>query len=131
MLSRLRQWSFALKRDAHAIYLAARDPRVPWHAKALGIAVAAYAFSPIDLIPDFVPVLGYLDNLIIVPLGIALAVKLIPPELMREHRARATAAQNRPVSIAGATLIVMVWLAAMAFTTLAAYRCLSPPLSHG
>lgn len=127
MLSRLKQWSRALKRDAHAIYLAARDPRVPWPAKALGIAVAAYAFSPIDLIPDFIPVLGYLDDLIIVPLGIALVVKLIPPELMREHRARAIAAQNRPVSIAGAALVIMVWLAALAFTALAAYRY----LSHG
>ena len=127
MLSRLKQWSRALKRDAHAIYLAARDPRVPWPAKALGVAVAAYAFSPLDLIPDFIPVLGYLDDLIIVPLGIALVVKLIPPELMREHRARAIAAQNRPVSIAGAALVIMVWLAALAFTALAAYRY----LSHG
>ena len=124
MLSRLKQWSRALLRDAHAVYLAARDPRVPWYAKALGIAVAAYAFSPIDLIPDFIPVLGYLDDLIIVPLGIALVVKLIPPEVMAEHRA--TALQDRPVSIAGAAIIVMVWIVALAVAALAVYRYLLP-----
>jgi len=124
VLSRLTQWSRALKRDATAVYLAARDPRVPWYAKALGIAVAAYAFSPIDLIPDFIPVLGYLDDLIIVPLGIALAVRLIPPEVMAEHRA--TALQDRPVSIAAAAIIVMVWIAASAIAALAAYRWLLP-----
>ena len=129
MLSRLTQWSRALKRDATAVYLAARDPRVPWYAKALGIAVAAYAFSPIDLIPDFIPVLGYLDDLIIVPLGIALAVRLIPPEVMAEHRA--TALQDRPVSTAGAVIIVMVWIAASAVAALAVYRCLSPQHSPG
>src|SRR4029078_6705139 len=75
------------KRDAHALYLAARDPRVPWYAKAIAIAVAAYALSPIDLIPDFVPVLGYLDDVIIVPAGIALVIRLIPPPIMAEHRA--------------------------------------------
>src|SRR5262249_16452 len=85
MLARLKQWSRLIKRDTHAIYLAARDPRVPWYAKALGIAVAAYALSPIDLIPDFIPVLGYLDDAIIVPLGIALVVKLIPADVMAEH----------------------------------------------
>ena len=73
-----KQWARTIKRDAHALYLAARDPRVPWYAKALAIAVAAYALSPIDLIPDFVPVLGYVDDLIIVPAGIALVIRLIP-----------------------------------------------------
>ena len=76
MLDRWKQWARVIKRDAHALYLAARDPRVPWYAKALAIAVAAYALSPIDLISDFIPVLGYLDDLLIVPTGIALAVRL-------------------------------------------------------
>ena len=122
VLSKLKQWARALKRDAYAVYFAARDPRVPWYAKALGIAVAAYAFSPIDLIPDFIPVLGYLDELIILPLGIALVVRLIPPELMAEHRARAVAVQDRPVSFAAAAAIVLVWLAALVITALAARR---------
>ncbi|MBA7474202.1 hypothetical protein ES707_09550 [subsurface metagenome] len=122
LLSKLKQWARALQRDAYAVYFAARDPRVPWYAKALGIAVAAYAFSPIDLIPDFIPVFGYLDELIILPLGIALVVKLIPPELMAEHRARAAAVQDRPVSFAAAAMIVVVWLAALALCALAVRR---------
>lgn len=79
MIQKWKQWARLLKRDAHALYLAARDPRVPWYAKAMAIAVARYALSPINLIPDFIPVLGYLDDLIIVPAGIALVVRLIPP----------------------------------------------------
>jgi uncharacterized membrane protein YkvA (DUF1232 family) len=106
MWDRWKQWARTIKRDAHALYLAARDPRVPWYAKVLAIAVAAYALSPIDLIPDFVPVLGYLDDLIIVPAGIVLVVRLIPPSIMAEHRALATAAQDRPVSRAAAAVIV-------------------------
>jgi len=113
MLGRLKDWATILKRDIKAIYLASRDPRVPWYSKALAVAVAGYALSPIDLIPDFIPVLGYLDDLIIVPLGIALVVRLIPPEVMAEHRIRATASQGRPVSFAGATVIVLVWIVAV------------------
>ena len=90
--SGLRVRAAEIKRDVHALYLAARDPRVPWYAKAVAVAVAAYAISPIDLIPDFIPILGYLDDLVIVPLGIVLAVKLVPAELMGEFRA---AADNR------------------------------------
>jgi uncharacterized membrane protein YkvA (DUF1232 family) len=96
----------------HALYLAARDPRVPWYAKAAAMAVAAYALSPIDLIPDFIPVLGYLDDLIIVPAGILLVVRLIPPELMREFRARATSsAGERTIGKAGAVVVVALWIA--------------------
>src|SRR5262249_47212445 len=84
MIQQARQWARVVKRDVHAIYLAARDPRVPWYAKGLALCVAGYALSPIDLIPDFVPVLGYLDDVIIVPLGIVAVVKLIPPEIMAE-----------------------------------------------
>src|SRR3984893_8150796 len=93
-----KQWARLARRDAHALYAAARDPRVPCYAKAVAIAVAAYALSPIDLIPDFIPVVGYLDDLIIVPLGIALVVSLIPDEIMVEHRAIANEAAQRPVS---------------------------------
>ena len=87
----------------HALYLAARDPRVPWYAKAVALAVAAYAFSPIDLIPDFIPVIGYLDDLIIVPLGILLAVRLIPADVLAEHRSAASEAAERPTSRTAAT----------------------------
>lgn len=88
MIDGLKDWARAIKRDVHAIYLASRDPRVPWYAKALAAAVAGYALSPIDLIPDFIPVLGYLDDLIIVPLGIWLAVSLIPADVMSHYRRR-------------------------------------------
>lgn len=111
MLSCLRKWARSLKRDVHAIYLAARDPRVPWYAKALAMAVAGYALSTIDLIPDFVPVLGYLDDLIIVPLGIWLVVALIPVEVMAEYRAVASAAPARPSSKAAAAFVIAIWIA--------------------
>jgi uncharacterized membrane protein YkvA (DUF1232 family) len=124
MLGRWKQWARVIKRDAHALSLAARDPRVPWHAKALAIGVAAYALSPIDLIPDFIPVLGYLDDLLIVPAGIALAVRLIPPDVLAEHRERATAAAKRPVSRSAAALIVAVWMLAIGLTALWALRYL-------
>jgi uncharacterized membrane protein YkvA (DUF1232 family) len=104
------------RRDAHALSLAARDPRVPWYAKALAIAVAAYALSPIDLIPDFVPVLGFLDDVIIVPAGIALVIRLIPHGIMAEHRALAAAAIDRPISRSAAAVIVVIWLAAITVT---------------
>jgi uncharacterized membrane protein YkvA (DUF1232 family) len=109
MIERARQWARLVKRDTHAIYLAARDPRVPWYAKALAFCVAGYALSPIDLIPDFVPIVGYLDDVIIVPLGIVLVVKLIPPEIMAEHRSLAAAAQDRPVSRGAAIVIGVLW----------------------
>jgi uncharacterized membrane protein YkvA (DUF1232 family) len=120
--SALKEWSRALKRDVHAISLAARDPRVPWYAKALGLAVAAYALSPIDLIPDFIPVLGYLDDLILVPLGIALVLKLIPADVLAEHRTQALAAQERPISLAGAIGIVATWLVALTWLGWLGYR---------
>jgi len=110
MLSRIKSWAQRLKRDSHAIYLASRDPRVPWYAKALAIAVAAYALSPIDLIPDFIPVVGYLDDLIIVPLGIWLVVSLIPEPIMVEYRAIADEAGLRPVSRAGMITIIVFWI---------------------
>src|SRR6516164_6645291 len=87
----------ALKRDVVAIALAARDPRVPWYAKAVGVCVVAYALSPIDLIPDFIPVLGLVDDLVLVPLGLLLVVRLIPVDILVEHRASAAALAERPV----------------------------------
>jgi uncharacterized membrane protein YkvA (DUF1232 family) len=112
MLQRLKTWARALKQDVIALWIAARDPRTPWYAKLAGGAVAAYALSPIDLIPDFVPVLGYLDDLILVPLGIMLAVSLIPDSLIAEFRAEAARRGSRPGSAAGAGLVVAIWLAA-------------------
>src|SRR4051812_10374296 len=104
------------------LWFCSRDPRTPWHAKALAAFVVAYAFSPIDLIPDFVPVLGYLDDLIIVPLGIALVIRLIPPPIMAEHRALANAAMERPVSRSAAAVVVGIWIAAIALTAWLGYR---------
>jgi uncharacterized membrane protein YkvA (DUF1232 family) len=124
MLKKWEQWARAIKRDTYALYLAARDPRVPWYAKALAMAVAAYALSPIDLIPDFVPVLGYLDDLIIVPAGIALVIRLIPPEIMAQHRGMAIAAQDRPISWAAGVAIVIIWVAAIGLTLWIAMRYL-------
>jgi uncharacterized membrane protein YkvA (DUF1232 family) len=108
-VDRLRQWARRLRIDAHALYLAARDPRVPVAAKLVAAAVAAYVFSPVDLIPDFVPVLGLLDELLIVPLGIKLALRLIPADIMVECRARAAAVAGRPVSRAAAAAIIVTW----------------------
>ena len=107
---RIRAWARGLKTESVALYLAARHPGTPWYAKAIAGFVAAYALSPIDLIPDFVPVLGYLDDLLIIPAGIALCVRLIPEPVMQDCRSRA-AAQERPVSRTAAAVILVVWAA--------------------
>ena len=112
MLEKIKEWARTIRRDVVAVWIAARDPRVPWYAKALALAVAAYALSPIDLIPDFIPVLGYLDDLIIVPLGILLVIKLIPAELMAEFRAEAAGREGAPRSTVAAVVIVLIWIAA-------------------
>ena len=111
LLSRARLWARAIKRDVHAVWLSARDPRTPWYAKCLAFAVAGYALSPIDLIPDFIPVLGYLDDLVIVPLGLLLVVRMIPPDVMQEHRKTAEAAASRPVSRITAGVFIAIWIA--------------------
>src|SRR5215475_6688411 len=103
-----------LKRDVVAIAFAVRDPRVPWYAKVVGACVVAYALSPIDLIPDFVPVLGYLDDLVLVPLGLVLVLHLIPVDILAEHRIAAAAAAERPVSRAGAVAVIAIWVLAAA-----------------
>lgn len=107
-----QRWARAIERDVVALWIAARDRRTPILAKLVAGAVAAYALSPIDLIPDFVPVLGYLDDLVIVPLGILLAVRLVPAALMQEFRERA-AARERPVSRAGQIAIIGLWILAL------------------
>jgi uncharacterized membrane protein YkvA (DUF1232 family) len=125
VVARLREWANAITRDVHALYLAARDARVPWYAKLIAGCIAAYALSPIDLIPDFIPVLGYLDDLIIVPLGILLVVALIPPGIMAEHRAAAAAAREQPRSMAGAVAVITVWSALCVLFCWLAYRSLA------
>ncbi|KAA2235293.1 YkvA family protein [Salinarimonas soli] len=107
----LRDWARRLKRDLVAVYHAARDPRTPWAARVLGLAVVAYALSPIDLIPDVIPVLGLLDDVILVPLGLLLVIRLIPPHVLAEHRANAARDERLPRSRAAALAIVAVWIA--------------------
>jgi len=111
---RLRAWARRLKGELFALYLAVRRPDTPWYAKAFAAAVVAYAFSPIDLIPDFIPVFGYLDDVLLVPLGVWLAVRLVPERIMDECRAEAErrmgAGSRKPVSVAGAAVVVLLWL---------------------
>ncbi|WP_059411733.1 DUF1275 domain-containing transporter [Cupriavidus basilensis] len=113
---RCRVWAREVLRDVHALWLAARDPRTPWYAKVVALLVAGYALSPLDLIPDFIPVLGYLDDVVLVPLGVLLAVRMVPPELMREYRAAAVAAAQRPRSRIAAVVIVMLWICVTVLT---------------
>lgn len=111
-MQRLRRWAKRLKTELRALYLAYKSPRVPTHARVFAVVVVAYAFSPIDLIPDPIPVLGYLDDLILVPLGIALAVRMIPDAALAECRAKArtTQAETGPKGAAAAVAVVTVWL---------------------
>jgi uncharacterized membrane protein YkvA (DUF1232 family) len=110
MFQKWKERAWALKKEIHVLTIAYRDPRTPWYAKAWALVVAAYALSPIDLIPDFIPVLGYLDDLVLLPLGIALAVKLIPAEVMAEARLTATKAEGGTIGKAGAVVIALIWL---------------------
>ena len=113
VMSRMEQakdWARRVKRDAVAVYFAARDPRTPMLARCIALAVAAYALSPIDLIPDFIPVLGYLDDLLIVPLGLLLVIRLLPPEVLAESREKAMTLLSRPKSYVAAAFMVSIWL---------------------
>ena len=130
MAGKLKDWARSVKQDVHALYLAARDPRTPWYAKALAVCVAGYALSPIDLIPDFIPVIGYLDDAVIVPLGILAVVKLIPSEVMAESRIAAASAAEKPVSRTAAFVIVLIWAASIALTGWLAYRYFSGRISN-
>ena len=116
LINKLRDWARLIKRDVLALWIAARDPRTPVMAKIIAAAVAAYALSPIDLIPDFIPILGLLDDAILLPLGILLAVQLIPPDLMAQYRESATELSQRPTSRAGLAIVAAIWLAAVIAT---------------
>jgi len=124
VLTKLKQRARYLKAETFVLYLAARDSRTPWHAKLLVAGIVAYALSPIDLIPDFVPVLGYVDDLIVIPMGIALAIKLIPHSVLAEYRTRAqeTMGYGKPVSWVAGTVIVVIWLVLVSLCAVWAHK---------
>lgn len=126
LLDKLRRRARALKVETLALYHVARDPRVPWYARLFVGLVVAYALSPIDLIPDFVPVLGYLDDLILIPLGIALALRMVPREVLDDCRARAERDARRPSSRAAMLAIIAIWLASAAIVAWLVARAFSP-----
>ena len=113
-VDKLKQWARRLQCDVVAVYYAARDKRTPTLARVLALAVAAYALSPIDLIPDFIPVIGYLDDLVIVPLGLLLVVRMIPTAVLQDSRDKATATLSRPKSYVGAAVVLGIWLLCIA-----------------
>jgi uncharacterized membrane protein YkvA (DUF1232 family) len=113
IVERLKVWARDVKRDITAVYLAARDQRVPWRLKIFALAIAAYALSPIDLIPDFIPVVGYLDDLILVPIALWALVRAIDPEVMAELRLEAEALERRPSSRWGAFVVILIWVAGL------------------
>lgn len=112
LMAHWKEQAGRLRIEVYALYLAYRDPRVPWTARVFTAVVVAYAFSPIDLIPDFIPVLGYLDDLVLIPLGIKIALSMIPATVMAESRAKAgeVMARGKPVNRAAAVIIVLIWL---------------------
>ncbi len=109
-ISNLKELARRIKHDAMTVYFAARDPRTPFLVRLLAFAIAAYALSPIDLIPDFIPVLGYLDDIVLLPLGIILVIKLVPAEVISESRAKANELSAKSTSYIGAAVIVAIWL---------------------
>jgi uncharacterized membrane protein YkvA (DUF1232 family) len=119
-VERLKRWAGRLKTEVYALYLAYKDRRVPWYTRLFAVLVVGYAFSPIDLIPDPILILGYLDDLVLISLGIALAIKMIPPGIVAEHRERAQAdmAAGKPVNWIAAAVVVVVWIS---LATLAVY----------
>jgi uncharacterized membrane protein YkvA (DUF1232 family) len=123
-MRKLRDWARTLKRESLALYYAARDPRTPWPVKLLAGAIVAYALSPIDLIPDFIPVLGLLDDFLLLPGAIWLALRLVPAEVMADARERAGATLERPTSRTAAAVIIAIWIACAALAGYAAARWL-------
>lgn len=123
-LARLKRRARVLKADSYALFLVARHPGTPWYAKLLVAAVVAYALSPVDLIPDFIPVLGYLDDLVLLPMGIALAIRLVPPAVLAECRTRAAGATGRVLRAGriARRLVIGLWLALAALLGWAIYR---------
>ncbi|MBA2344535.1 MAG: DUF1232 domain-containing protein [Rubrobacter sp.] len=122
----LKRWAGRLKVEVYALYLAYRDPRVPLYARIFAACVVGYAFSPIDLIPDMIPVLGYLDDLIVIPLGVAIAIRMIPSEVLEECREKSRSVQDRPVNRVAAVAVVAVWVALAALAVFLAMRVLGP-----
>ncbi|MFN2280229.1 MAG: YkvA family protein [Anaerolineales bacterium] len=127
VIDRLKEWAKHLKKETYALYFAYRDPRTPWYAKALAVFVVAHTLSPIDLIPDFIPLLGYLDDLIITPLGLALAVKLIPAEVLEEARLKAEnqLVDGTKLGRAGTVIVVSIWLIFLLLISLVLWRWIS------
>ena len=121
-LERARGWARALKQQTLVVWFAARDPRTPWPVRLLALGVAAYALSPIDLIPDFIPVLGYLDDLLIVPLGIALVMRWVPHAVTVDAREQAARVAARPTSRGMAVVIIAIWIVALALLGAWAWR---------
>jgi uncharacterized membrane protein YkvA (DUF1232 family) len=124
LLDKLKHQARKLKQNIFVLYLAYKDPRVPWYAKVVAICVVAYAFSPIDLIPDFIPVLGYLDDLIIVPLGVALALRLVPKQILDEYREQAEELRKKkkPKNWYVAALLMAIWLLCASWIVIVAYK---------
>jgi uncharacterized membrane protein YkvA (DUF1232 family) len=124
MIARIKRWARNARRDAHAVYLIARDPRVPWYTKTLAAVVAGYALSPLDLIPDFIPVVGFVDDAILVPLGIVLVIKLVPAEILLEHREHAERVIDLPKNRIGGIVLLCFWLAVVGSSAWLAWRFL-------
>jgi len=130
VLEELKQRGRRLKVETYALYLAARHPGTPWYAKLLVAGIVAYAFSPVDLIPDFVPILGYLDDLILIPMGISVAIRLIPQSVLAECRAQAQevmANNERPVSRTAGAIIVAIWIGLAALCMVWIYETVVQP----
>ncbi len=132
LIGKIKQNAKRLKSETYALYLAIRDPRTPWYAKVTAAVVVAYALSPIDIIPDFVPILGYLDDIILLPLGVWISIRMIPRDVMKEARDRAAR-----VTIRGGTesrvatiVVVTLWLLTAAITAIILYRTIRPYIGH-
>ncbi len=128
LLEELKRRAGQFKAETFALYLAARHPETPWYAKLLVAAIVAYGFSPIDVIPDFIPIVGYLDDLVLIPIGIALAIKLVPPHVLAECRARAQEAMvnGKPVSRVAGAVVVIIWLTLVALCIVWTYEAFMP-----
>ncbi len=126
LISKWKSWADNLKYQAYVLYFSYRNPGTPWYARICAAVVAAYAFSPIDLIPDFIPVLGYLDDLILIPLGVALVIKLIPDEVLRQSREKAdeklSHTAEKPVNWIAGGVIITLWTMGLGFCFFTAYR---------
>jgi uncharacterized membrane protein YkvA (DUF1232 family) len=124
--ARLREKAALLQRETLALYYAMRDPRTPWTAKVLAGVVVGYAVSPIDLIPDFIPVLGFLDDLVLLPIGIALCIRLVPADVLADARARAKESTEKPRNYVAAAIIVAIWVVVLAVIAMWAKGIVAP-----